>query len=296
MAATARKLELNALLNPIQKTVSGITSTVRNIPSTRFFQTAETSTSTFGTSIFQFGIALFVIFSVLLFIHYVITPVFQFTPGGSGVIPIGSQGDGQLVWTKAPPLADVSANVMRILPSNFTIQQDIYVTNPTLLSNRKRVFLYRSNNPIVVDTTQPEDLFTQYPESNLFMYLSPTTNDLIVSAVTKKPNNDLVFESLPTMLNIPTNDVTRITVVLLPNMMEVYLNGKLYGTKTFRYTLLTSNSYFFSTPDAFANSVRVMNFKYWDRALTASEIKNSTPPLTDKKLIAPIAPSTAQCR
>lgn len=293
MAATTRKQELNALLSPIQKTVSGITSTVRNFPRPQLFPTTESSG--FGTTLFQFSLVLFIIFAVLLFIHYTITPVFQFRPGDGGIIPLGAQGDGQLVWTKAPPQADLSANVVRILPSNFTIQQDIYVTNPTILSNRKRVFLYRSNSPIVVDPSQPEDLLTQYPESNLFMYLSPITNDLIVSAVTKKPNNDLVFESVPTLLNIPTNQPVRITVVLLAQMMEVYLNGKLYGTKTFNYTLLSSNAYFFSTPDAFKTSVRVMNFQYWDRALTSSEIKNASPPLTDKSLFTPVDSSTAQC-
>ena len=290
MATTARKLELNALLNPIQRSVSGVTTAIRNVRPT---MPTLGETTGLGSTLFQFGIVLFIIFAVLLVIHYTITPIFSFRPGDGGKIPLGSQDGGQISWTEAPPVADISANTLRLLPSEFTIQQDICIKNPTTLANRKRIFSYRANAPIVA--TGPEDLFVQYPDSNLFMYLSPSTNDLIVSAVTRKPNNDIVFESVPTMLNVPANEVFRLTVVLLPQMMEVYLNGKLYGTRTFTYTLLTTNTYFFPTPDAFRDSVRVMNFKYWDRGLSAWEIKASPPALPTKEQFFPPATSTANC-
>ena len=295
--ATTRKLELNALLNPIQKTVSGVTSAVRNMPYGSFMK-ANVGSEGGGISgmLFSFAMALFIIFLVLLIIHYSVAPIFSFTTGDGGVFPLANTTDGQLVWKKEPPLADMSGNVQRILPYGFTVQQDIYIDNEMILSNRKRVFFYRSVNPIVVDPTQTEDLLVQYPDSNLFMYLSPNTNDLIVTAVTKKANNDLVFESAPTLLNVPTKQVIRLTVVLLPQIMEVYLNGKLHGTRTFKYTPMTTNTYFFSTPDAFRGTVRVMNFKYWDRALSAVEVSKSSPPLTDKALFSPDEMATAQCK
>lgn len=291
MAATARKLELNALLSPIQKTVSGVTSRLPNL-TPRNVGTGDNM----GSSLFHFSIALLVIFLVLLIIHYSITPIFSFTAGDGGLLPLANTTDGQLVWTKAPPLADISANVTRILPHGFTVQQDIYMDNEASLSNRKRVFFYRAMNPVVVDTSRQEDLFVDYPESNLFMYLSPNTNDLVVTAVTVKRNGDYVFESTPTMLNVPIKEVIRVTVVFLPQVLEVYLNGKLHGTRTFRFTPRSSNAYFYSSPDAFRGSVRVMNLKYWDRPLTAVEIANSSPPLTDKKLYSPDEMATACTR
>jgi hypothetical protein len=307
--ATARKLELNALLNPIQKTVSGLTSSVKGMPALGFGSGLGTNlssgigklTNTSGEGgmsamLFGFAFGLFVIFLVLLIIHYSITPIFSFTAGDGGAFPLANTTDGQLVWTKEPPLADMSANVIRILPHSFSVQQDIYIDNELTLSNRKRVFFYRSSGPVVVDTAQPEDLLSQYPESNLFMYLSPNTNDLIVTAVTKKPNGDLVFESAPTILNVPVKQVIRLTVVFLPQVLEVYLNGKLHGTRTFRYTPLSTNTYFFSTPDAFRGTVRVMNLKYWDRPLMATEVSKSSPPLTDKALYSPDEMATAQCK
>lgn len=289
MAETARKLELNALLSPIQKTVSGVTSRMPNLTPRNMGAGGDMM----STSLFHFALALLVIFLILLIIHYSITPVFSFTAGDGGVFPLANTSDGQLVWTKAPPLADVSANVMRMLPHGFTVQQDIYMDNEASLSNRKRVFFYRAMNPVVVDSSKAEDLFVDYPESNLFMYLSPNTNDLVVSAVTMKRNGDYVFESTPTMLNVPIKEVIRITVVFMPQVMEVYLNGKLHGTRTFRFTPRSSNAYFFSSPNAYRGSVRVMNLKYWDRPLTSVEIAKSGPPLTEKKLYSPDEMATA---
>jgi len=291
MADTARKLELNALLSPIQKTVSGVTSRMPN-----FTPRNVGSSGTTSTSLFHFALALLVVFLVLLIIHYSITPVFSFTAGDGGSFPLANTSDGQLVWTKAPPLADISGNIERILPYGFTIQQDIYMDNEASLSNRKRIFFYRSMNPVVVDNSKPEDLFVDYPESNLIMYLSPNTNDLVVTAVTVKRNGDYVFESTPTMLNVPIKEVIRVTVVFMAQVLEVYFNGKLQGTRTFRFTPRSSNAYFFSSPDAYRSSVRVMNLKYWDRPLTSAEIANSGPPLTDKKLYSPDEMATACTR
>ena len=295
MANTARKLELNALLSPIQKTVSGVTSRLPSVSAPRLNIGALETGDVMGSTLFNFSIALLIVFLVLLFIHYSITPIFSFTAGDGGVFPLANTTDGQLVWTKAPPLADVSANILRRLPHGFTVQQDIYMDNEASLSNRKRIFFYRAMRPVRADPTKPEDLFLDYPESNLFMYLSPNTNDLVVTAVTQKPNGDFIYESTPTLLNVPIKEVIRITVVFLPRVLEVYLNGKLHGTRTFRFSPRTSEAYFFSTPDAFRNSVRVMNLKYWDRALTSAEIANSGPPLTDKKLFSPDEMATGKC-
>ncbi len=300
MADTARKLELNALLRPLQKTVSGVTSRLPNVSfkgsSTPSFGGLASGDDGLGKTLFGFSIALLIIFLVLLIIHYAITPIFSFTAGDGGSFPLANTSDGQLVWSEGPPLADISANIIRQLPHGFTIQQDIYMDNESTLSNRKRVFLYRAMSPVIVDPSLPEDLFTDYPESNLFMYLSPNTNDLVVSVVTVKRNGDYVIESTPTMLNAPIKEVIRVTVVFLPQVLEVYLNGKLHGTRTFRFAPKSTDAYFFSTPDAYRNSVRAMNFKYWDRPLTAVEVAKSGPPLADKSLFSPDEMATAQCK
>ena len=77
--ATARKLELNALLNPIQKTVSGVTSSVKGMPALGFASGLGTSLSSgigkltntsdsggMSTVLFGFAFALLVIFLILI--------------------------------------------------------------------------------------------------------------------------------------------------------------------------------------------------------------------------------------
>ena len=60
--------------------------------------------------------------------------------------------------------------------------------------------------------------------------------------------------------------------------MEIYINGRLHGTKIFRYSPKQTSTNFYGPPDAFRISVRTMNFMYWDRALSANEIINNNRP------------------
>lgn len=239
------------------------------------------------------SIVAFVVFLLLVIVHYTITPIFTFTIGQKGLFPLANTNDGQLVWTQGPVVADLSANVQRILPTGFTIQQDIFVQEDNAPTIRPRVFFYRSTTPVVPGSGNT-DVSTQYPNSNLIMYLLPDTNDLVVSGITQKDNNTYI-ESAPTILNVPVRQPFRLTVVLLPQVLEVYLNGQLFGTKTFRYPPKEITNSFFGPPDAFRSSVRTMNFQYWDRPLSAMEIKNAGPALPDASKFGMVRPANEVC-
>lgn len=257
---------------------------------------AQTSTGTMGNTVLSFAIALTIIFVLLIVIHYGITPIFSFGDGDSGSIPVANTTDGQLVWSKGPVSPDISANVVRILPYGFTIQQDIYIQSEAVLSNRSRIFLYRSAKAVVPpSTTGQENLIQTYPESNLLMFLSPNTNDLIVEAITQSSTDDVFVEAAPTILNIPIGEVFRLTVVFLPQMMEVYVNGKLNSSKVFQYTPKNTVANFYGPPEAFRQSVRTMNFKYWDRPLSPGEIRKSTPAPPTKEIFSPDQMTAASC-
>ncbi len=239
---------------------------------------------------------LLVLVLILLVVHYTITPIFTFSFGDSGLIPLARANDGQLVWTKGPVAADLSANVLRILPNSFTVQMDIYVESERVVGKFDRVLFYRALRPVTPDNTLT--LMKQYPETNLVIRLLAETNDLVVSAVTLADPNNLEtasLESTPTILNVPIRQPFRLTVVLLPQVLEVYMNGKLYGTKTFRYTLKSTPSYFFGPPDLYRNSTRIMNVQYWDRALNAREVKAARPALPDVSLFGPLASPGETC-
>ncbi len=239
---------------------------------------------------------IFILFLLLLVVHYTITPIFTFSFGSTGYIPLADTSDGQLVWTKGPVAADLSANVLRILPNSFTVQMDIFVENQSVLGKFERVLFYRAMRPVTPNNT--ETVMVQYPESNLVVRLLPDTNDLVVSAITlrdPKIPETAVLESTPTVLNVPVRQPFRITIVLLPNVLEIYLNGRLFGTKTFRYTLRSGAAYFFGPPALYRDSVRIMNVQYWDRGLTSAEVRNAGPALPDASLFGPAAIPGAKC-
>lgn len=284
---TTRGEELTKLLGKIPTF-----SVAKNTGSYFSFGTAQSNsaaTSQLSSAFLSVFIMLFVLFLVLIIVHFTIRPIFRFGLAGRSLIPLNPTNDGQLVWTRGPVPADLSANVLKILPAGFTVQQDIYLESESLPANRKRVFFYRSNTAVLpgpVRLGSEPELFEQYPETNLIMYLLPQTNDLVVSAITKK-GNETFIESAPTILNVPVRQPFRLTVVFLQNLIEVYLNGRLVGAKTLRYAPRPGTGYFFGPPDIFRKSVRTMNFQYWDRPLLATEVENAPPALAGTDVFGP---------
>jgi hypothetical protein len=261
------------------------------------FEANSTSTSTSApiTILYYIGMILFVLVILLVVLQYTgIFQTFSFMEGDGGYIPIIRTNDAQLVWTNGPVTADLSGNVTKILPCSFTIQQDIYIENETVIGSKRRVFFYRSKTPIVPQSTA-DDLILTYPESNLLMYLLPNTNDLVVSAITRDKAGGLHLESAPTILNVPIRQPFRLTVIFLPQVLEVYMNGKLFGTKTFRYQPNETTNYFWGPPEQFRNTVRVMNFSYWDRPLMAMEVPKTAPAIPDTSKFNPSGLPTASC-
>ena len=262
--------------------------------------TGSTGTGT-GTGLSQYIVpsftVLFLLFLVLLVVHYTITPIFTFSIGDQGFIPLVRTNDGQLVWTKGPVPADLSANVLRILPNSFTVQMDIYLENTATLSSSDRILFYRSLQQVVPNNFNT--IMKQYEGSNLLIRLLPDTNDLVVSAITLADPNNLetaTLESTPTILNVPIRQPFRLTVALHANTLEVYLNGRLFGTKTFRYPLKASTGYFFGPPTLYRSSVRIMNVQYWDRILSSAEVRSAGPALPDISLFGPALSPSATCK
>ena len=286
---TDRARELAKMLGNPMQIQSPSASFVSNVGS------SESTSSAPVTIVYYIGMILLVLMVILVVVQYTgIFPVFSFMDGDGGYIPIMRTNDAQLVWTNGPVAADLSGNVTKILPCSFTIQQDIYIENETVIGSKRRVFFYRSKTPIVPQGTT-DDLISSYPESNLLMYLLPNTNDLVVSAITKDKEGRLYLESAPTVLNVPIRQPFRLTVVFLPQVLEVYMNGKLFGTKTFRYQPQLTTNYFWGPPEQFRNTVRVMNFSYWDRPLMAMEVPKTPPAIPDTSKFNPSGLPTASC-
>lgn len=264
----------------------------KNTPYTFSAPSSFTQDSTTETGIWRYVYpaagALLIIFLVLIIVHYTITPIFTFKFGDKGLFSLAETNDGQLVWKSGPVPASQPAGIKKLIPNGFTLQQDIVVKPSTSTGKVTRVFSYRASQPVSVNMNpNTEDLITQYGETNLLMYIAPDTNDLTVSVITGNADSYRI-ESAPTMLNVPVGQPFRITVVLMFNVLEVYLNGKLFGTKTLIQKPRGSSADFYGPPNGIRETVTTMNLVYWDRPLTSGEIANAPPPFPSTSLFGPM--------
>jgi hypothetical protein len=89
------------------------------------------------------------------------------------------------------------------------------------------------------------------------------------------------------MLNAPLKQPFRLTIVYLPNLLEVYVNGKFRGSRVLKNPPLNTISQFYPAPDAFQSTIKVMNLSYWNRPLLAREIMNTGPQMPSTELFKP---------
>lgn len=256
------------------------TSTTTSTPSF----TSYTSSYTGGSSILTYGymlaMFLFVAFVILLLVHYTVTPIFSFSSGDGGVIPLnlGNQ-DYQITFTGDPATAGEKSKFTNILSCGYTLQMDIYINRNLQLSEMERMITYRGSRPVGTSLVKTNSFIANYPESNLLIYLQKDTNDLLVTAITQI-GDDKLLESPPIILNAPIRQPFRLTVVYLPQLLELYINGRFRGSRVLKGQPINTPNQFFGTPDAFIQTVKFRNLCYWSRPLLAREIVNAGPALS----------------
>lgn len=234
-----------------------------------------------GQYIMYFLSILVVLFAILMFIHYFITPIWQLNPGGSGVIPLPGFNDAKVYWTNVKdekPLNDLSGGVAP-MTSNWSMTLDIYISDAVGHESSPRILFARYPNNVgpVPISTSSIFLTDSLSDYNIAMALIPSTNDLIVSTMNVNNNSEDVI--IP---NVPIKKPFRIGVILFNTMMEVYVNGMLYKTKQFNAPMKTVYGFFRPTPSSnIGNTVKVKNLIIWKRTVTASEMRYAKPTLAD---------------
>jgi hypothetical protein len=252
---------------------------------------SSTMVQTAFTYLFYLSITAFVIFLLLIIVHYTYTPIFSFSAGDGGYIKLASGvADSQIAWEDEPPGSTLITKFTNILPCGFTVSLDVFIDKDLSLSNMERMILYRGKTPVVPDKTKT--LQANYPESNLLIYLQNDTNDLVVSAITSDATGSFV-ESAPTVLNVPIRKPFRVTAVYLPNLLEVYMNGRFIGSRVLKGKPLQTGTQFLPPPEQFQQTVKILNVSYWARPLLAREIVAAPPPLPDASKFKPS--DLAQC-
>jgi hypothetical protein len=80
--------------------------------------------------------------------------------------------------------------------------------------------------------------------------------------------------------NVPVQEPFRISVILMENALEVYLNGKLVKTRALVVAPADVKGDIFGPVGINTSIVKVRNLKLWNRILTTNEIRYATPSIS----------------
>ncbi len=253
------------------KVTTGYVSTP-NITSTSVVGAA--SRSSFGRIISYLLAIIIVILVILLFINFFITPIFRLRPGGPGIIPVPGFDDGKLYWNKTSPGMILNKDLPIVSQSfDYTVNLDVFIQNPLQFSVAPRVFFSRGASQ--KQKPSGDTMLSVLENYNLAAALLPDTSDLIVSVLNM--NNNMENIIVP---NIPVQEPFRLTMVVMQQALEVYINGKLIRTRTFLAPPKSVLGDIYPSTGTEINVTKVRNLKIWSRILSTSEIKQSTPSLS----------------
>ena len=231
-----------------------------------------------------------VILVILLFINYFITPIFRLQPGGPGIIPVPGFDDGKLFWKNTSP-GQIQNKDLPIVSQyyGYTINLDIFVENPLQFASTPRIFFSRGATK--KEKPSGDTILGTLDNYNLVAALLPDTNDLIVSVLNKDNNQENII-----VPNVPVQDPFRLTMVVMRQALEVYINGKLIRTRKFLSEPKDVKGDIYPTAGIEINSMKVHNLKIWPRLLSSSEIRNALPVLSSAKDFgAGPMPSSTSC-
>jgi hypothetical protein len=240
--------------------------------------------------LFWAAVAAFVIFLILLLIHYTVYPVFSFNPGDGGLIPIPAASD-EYIFSKG----EIVASDRKILlkeplgdehfpkKCGFTVAMDVY-DQGVVQSEQPRILLYRSGEAAQApntgfkftsstDTATKQTLLgTQFPNSDLVLFLDPGLNNLSVAV--KIQATPAAFQILGPIENTPVRVPYRLTVTYMKELVELYVNGKLKKSFPIRPPVepADTNTRFWSRFDGQTTAL-IAHVSYWDRILSAREIE-----------------------
>ena len=271
--------------------------------------TSEAAGNYYLQVLFYFLLYGFVVFLVAILIHFTITPIFRFIPGGKGIVPVPGTSDSIVYWNlSAQPVPEAQVPVIGDSLSNyhfenqFSFSIDLFIRKLTDTTNSKRVILYKTyaygpsqSNPVNAPSSQTPSLtdpgtteLLTYMQERVSMVLYLTSeNDIILTFFSGMTG---INYSCSPIKNIPMYTPFRIGAIVNKNMFTVYLNGK----QTFQRvlpTMLTNNSSnslhtsiqkFYASPlwtSLPIQTIFVQNFILWPRAVSYDELQYAQPAL-----------------
>ena len=226
-----------------------------------------------------------VLMIIILFVHFFITPIFRLRPGTPGLVLVPGWDDGKLYWSSSSSVLLNNTLPISNQSYGYSFHVDIFIENPIAFSPTPRLLFHRGG--VAKDSPSGETLLGVLERYNVAVALTPDTNDLLVSVLNK---NHGMETSL--LYNVPVQTPFRLSVVVMEQGMEVYLNGQLMKTRRFDAPPLDIKGdivplYGLAT---------LRQLKIWGRILSASEIKEARPAISTAKEfnLGPI-PSSTSC-
>lgn len=239
-----------------------------------------------------------ILLAILVFIHFTLYPIFQFQPGGKGLIPVPGNKNYYTQWkpqtsdTLDTPQVDLSGALLGTPQStNWAFTLDISImcpltpikigTNP----GYRLLFARGGNEPAARTANTLDGVWTNY---NVAVALVPTNNDLVISVLpTPAAGGSALNGESVVLKNVPVQTPFRLGVVIFANSFEVYMNGKLMETHIMATTVNSNDGRFIalntriSDEDAtpMTKIARVGNLIVWPLTPTPSELRYATPTL-----------------
>ena len=254
----------------------------------------------------------FILFLILILVHFTIYPVFKFTPGAKGLIGVAGTKDSIVYWNnKTQPATltyaplDTDALGSYIFTNTFSFSVDLFVRRMTDSNAKTRVIMYKTYangeqvtpklatpiaDPLATgpSVTEQADLTNNYMKSkvSMLMYLTET-NDLVVTFFSGALGTPYSSRQIK---NIPLYTPFRVTVVVEEKTFTVYVNAQQAFQRTVPNTLLlntlgslpTTSQRFFTPPswaDQPAKTIFLQNLQLWPRAISYSEVQTAQPAL-----------------
>jgi len=243
----------------------------------------------------------FILFLILVIVHFSITPVFKFTPGAKGLVGVPSSTDDIVYWNKKSQPSEIVPTVNDSISTyefvkNFSFSVDIFLRKITDADINKRILLYLAyeapplgeNTNLLVNTdfapvagVEQTTQAVLVKKSYMGMYLTET-NDLIVTFV----SGGTPYSTRP-IKNIPFYTPFRITVVVEDKSFSVFINGQqafqriVPGVLTFSRPAQTppSSKLLKFYPPPFGPPIYVQNLHLWPRAISYKEVQRAQPAL-----------------
>jgi len=294
------------------KTAYSVSSSVSNSVSSSF---NEGNGNYALQTLFYLVLFGFLIFLILIFVHFTVTPVFQFVAGGTGLIQVpGGASDGVVYWNdrkqpvvsaKVPKDLDTFGNYL--FDKDFSFSVDLFVRRLTETTASKRLILYKHSQVIPgagpgAEGTDPDLItFMSNAGASMVIYLTDT-NDIVVTFICNNSGRPVRY-NCPPIKNIPLYIPFRLSVVVENRAFTVYLNGKQTFQRIVPQTITlntpSSTQYFYSSP-AWANlpakTVFLQNFHVWPRVILQSEVLHAQPALArEEDFDLPAEPGSSSC-